>query len=444
MGFLQGDKRTVLIRKNILFSFLIKGWSGIVFILMVPLTLHCLGEYKNGIWLTISSLLIWIDNFDIGLGNGLRNNLAAALAQGDMEKARKAVSSTFFMLIIIMLPASLVLIGITHWSDMYSFLNVDCGQVDNLNSVVIVALAFVCTTFVFKFIGNFYMGLQLPAVSNLLVTLGQTLSLAATYVLYITQSGTLQTIVIANTLSPLVVYALCYPYTFCLRYKDLRPKLQYFDKLIVTNVFKLGVKFFLIQMASALLMMSANIVISKLFNPSLVTPYQIVYRYFVVIMLIFQVISIPYWSATTDAYQRGDIEWIRRSARKIRRLVYGICLVAFLMTVCSPIIFRLWVGGDVVIPFRLTALMCVYCCTLIMSMSYSNFLNGIGALRLQMIFTISAAILFIPLAMLAVKIHEDLSSLLIVFILVQLPTMIVNIIQFKRIINDTAKGIWLQ
>ena len=100
----KSSQRTSLLRKNILVSFLIKGWSAVVVFLMVPVTLHCLGDYKNGVWLTISSLLLWIDNMDIGLGNGLRNKLAAHLAHEETREARSLVSSTFAMLTCIIIP----------------------------------------------------------------------------------------------------------------------------------------------------------------------------------------------------------------------------------------------------------------------------------------------------------------------------------------------------
>ena len=83
---MQGDKRTKLLNKNILASFFIKGWSALIVFLMVPLTLKMLGIYQNGIWLTISSVLVWIDMMDIGLGNGLRNVLAKYMAIDDNEK----------------------------------------------------------------------------------------------------------------------------------------------------------------------------------------------------------------------------------------------------------------------------------------------------------------------------------------------------------------------
>ena len=110
-NFIGGDKRSALIRKNILASFFIKGWVALVQFLMVPLTLHCLGAYENGILLTISSMLLWVDNLDIGLGNGLRNRLAECLALNDMKGAKSVVSSTFFMLIVLFIPIIILVNG---------------------------------------------------------------------------------------------------------------------------------------------------------------------------------------------------------------------------------------------------------------------------------------------------------------------------------------------
>ena len=185
-------------RKNNLVSFRIKGWSGLVTLLLVPVTLHCLGDYKNGLWLTISSMLIWIDNLDIGLGNGLRNKLAAHLAHGETRQAREAVTSTFVMLGVIILPVMAMAIAIAHFADLYGFLNVDRGLIPDLEAVVIVSIIFVSSTFIFKFIGNVYLGLQLPAVNNLLVTLGHTLALVGTYAVYLAGSRSLMHVAISS------------------------------------------------------------------------------------------------------------------------------------------------------------------------------------------------------------------------------------------------------
>ena len=57
----KNSHRFRLLYKNVIASLLIKGYSAIVALLLVPLTLECLGTLKNGVWLTISSILIWID-----------------------------------------------------------------------------------------------------------------------------------------------------------------------------------------------------------------------------------------------------------------------------------------------------------------------------------------------------------------------------------------------
>jgi hypothetical protein len=50
---------------------------------------------RNGLWLTLYSMVVWLGLFDIGFGNGMRNRLAEAKAAGDNELCRKYISSTY-------------------------------------------------------------------------------------------------------------------------------------------------------------------------------------------------------------------------------------------------------------------------------------------------------------------------------------------------------------
>ena len=169
------SSRTTLLIKNVAASFFLKGCSALIVLMMVPLTLNCLGTYKNGVWLTISSMLVWIDQMDIGLGNGLRNSLATYIAHNDLEKARRVVSSTMAMLVCIMIPILSILLLLTWQADVYGFLNVDPTVIPELRIALLAAVTLVCMTFVLKFIGNVYMGMQLPAISNLLIAIGNSI-----------------------------------------------------------------------------------------------------------------------------------------------------------------------------------------------------------------------------------------------------------------------------
>ena len=77
---LPKNERSNKVLVNVVLLFFLKGWSGVIQFLLVPLTLLCLDEYEYGIWLLVNSILVWIDSFDIGLGNGLRNKIAEYIA----------------------------------------------------------------------------------------------------------------------------------------------------------------------------------------------------------------------------------------------------------------------------------------------------------------------------------------------------------------------------
>lgn len=441
---LGGDNRSNLIRKNIIISFCIKIWSALVQLLMVPLTLHCLGVYENGLWLTISSLLIWIDNLDIGLANGLRNKLAVHLALGEKIEAQKTVSSTFYMLVLLFIP---IIFLINIWIfcvDTYQFFNVDSDIVNNLNVILHVSAILVCTTFIFKFIGNFYMALQLPAINNALNTLGQTIALLGVVVLYVTGIHSLLCVALINTISPLIVYVVAYPITFYKKYPDLCPHISMVSKSSMKSLATTGIKFFVLQIAGVVLFMSTNILISRFFSPELVTPYQIAYRYFMVLQLIFVIICAPYWTATTDAYKKNDFEWIKKSNKLLDKMMTSLFIIAFFMVIFARPIYTIWIGDANAVSLPMTVIVAVYVMILVASMRYSYILNGFGTLRLQLIMTIIAAVLYISLATLVCSYKNNLNYLLYVMCAVNLPGLLVNIVQYYKIVNRRAKGIWLK
>lgn len=438
----SGDGRTSLIKKNIIASFLIKGWSIIVQLLMVPLTLYCLGTYENGLWLTISAILLWIDNMDVGLGNGLRNKLAEYMAHEEREKARSAVSSTFFMLTVVVIP--IVIIGnvLVYLLDVYSIFNVDDAIVGNLREVLSISLIFACSTFIFKCIGNLYTGLQLAAVNNLLVSLGHTVALAATFIVYCVGIHSLMLIAIINTASPLLVYLCAYPWTFFVRYPYLRPQQSLVQRDMVKSLLNTGVQFFVLQLSGIVLFLSSNLIISNLFTPSMVTPFQIAYRYFNVITLLFTILCVPYWSATTDAYQRGDFDWIKRSCQTINKMMIGMTGMLLLMFAVSHIVFHFWIGDEVTVSWSVTLLVALYVAILVYSTRYSFILNGMGALRLQIIVTLTATILYVPTALYVGRKTGSFECLLAVMCLINTPGLIINAVQHHKIINRKATGIW--
>lgn len=66
-----------------------------------------------------------------------------------------------------------------------------------------------------------------------------------------------------------------------------------------------------------------------------------------------------------------------------------------------------------------------------------------GALNIQLISTISAAILYLPLAWLFGK-GSGIYGIAAALIVVNLPGTIINYVQYKKIISGTASRFWRQ
>jgi len=442
--FLKKDERSNKVLLNIFAVFVIKGWSGVVQLLLVPLTLLCLDQYQYGIWLLINSILVWIDSFDIGLGNGLRNKLAEYVARDEWGKARKAVSTTFGMLILIVIPISIVLLLLVESLDLYKLLNVDANRIKDLTGIIQASVGFICGTFILKFIGNVYLGLQRPSISSLLVVGGQTLSMLIIAILpFIINDVSLFHVAIAYTAAPLLIYSISYPITFYKVYPRLKPSLSLFQRSMLPELMGLGIRFFVLQLSGMVLFATSNLLISNLFGPNEVAPYQIAYKYFSFIFLIFSVIVTPLWSATTDAYVRKDLDWINKLTIKMLKVLGLFTILIVILVLLSPFVYPVWTLGKVDISNSLTILLAVYTFIIVVSLYFAHILYGIGKIFVQMIVTLGSAILFIPISLLFAR-YWGINGIVIALIMSNLPCTITNVIQYKKIMNGRAKGIWLK
>jgi O-antigen/teichoic acid export membrane protein len=435
------DKRSEKAKINIFYSIGIKGVSVLTYLLLVPITLKYLNPTEYGIWLTLSSILMWINTFDIGLGNGLRNKLTEVVAKNDWVLARAYISTTFSILTIIMFCVFVLFMIINYFLNWYSILNVPMSLVPNMNKIIIITFVIFCLTFVFKIIGNIFLALQRPAINNLMVMLGQLLALIIIYGCTFFTKGSLLKVAIIYSLSPLVVYIVAIFITFYKTYPQLKPGFSYYRKEYIRDLMSVGGYFFILQIAGLILFSTTNVIISNKFGPEKVTIYNIAYRYFSVVPMLFSIVLTPIWSATTDAYIKEDMQWIRSSMSKVNKLLIATLFLLVIMVFVSPFVYRIWIGDEIEIPFPLTFFMSLYIFILVISLSYSSFLNGIGKLKIQVYNTCIVAALFLPLAFLLSDIYSVL-GLTIALIVVNFSGLILNIIQFRKIISGKAFGLW--
>ena len=227
--FIIGHPRSIKVKKNIIASFGLKGLSLVIGFLLVPLTLNYIDVTRYGIWLTLSSIIGWFGFFDIGLGNGLRNKFAEAIAKDQKELARTYVSTTYFILLIIVGIVYLLFLIIDPFLNWTKILNTPAEMGSELGKLVIIVFTFFCIRFVFKLIGTILVADQKPAINNGFNVIGSFLSLVTIYILTKTTSGSL--LYLGTTLSavPVIVLLIASLIFYNRDYNYYKPSFKYVD-----------------------------------------------------------------------------------------------------------------------------------------------------------------------------------------------------------------------
>ncbi len=144
-----GHERSVRAKRNILALLVLKGFSVITNFLIVSITLDYLKPVKYGVWLTISSIVSWFTFFDIGLGNGLRNKFAEALATNRADLARTYVSTSYAILFLILMVSSLVFLSFSSMIQWTDALNAPTEMEGELTILLMIVVCLFCVRLLF-------------------------------------------------------------------------------------------------------------------------------------------------------------------------------------------------------------------------------------------------------------------------------------------------------
>lgn len=419
-----------------------KGGSILISLILVPMTLSYLNPYEYGIWLTLSSILTWVYIFDIGLGNGLRNKLTEALALNDLKLARIYVSTAFFSLLILVVAIYLLFMVAQPWMNWNLILNVDAQKVQNLSYIVIIVFTFFCASFVLRLVGNIYMAYQQPAINDLLSLIANIVSLILIYFCTLFTEGSLEKVAIIYSAAPVLIFLLAYPVTFW-KLKEIRPSMSWVRFGYLRELMSLGVQFFIIQMACLVLFMTSNLIITQIFGPESVTPYNIAFKYFSLVNTGFTIIITPIWSAITDAYANKDLTWIRQTMKKLIGIWLGGIGLTIIMVLISNYVYGIWIGEEVHIPFILSVLCGLYVSISNWNNIFAYFINGVGKVRLQLYSSIISGVVFFPLAFYLGSVL-GIAGVLLALCVCLLPSAVWAPIQYWKIITCKATGIWIK
>jgi len=439
----KNSSRSEKAKKNILLLFILQVFNFFSLMAIVPVTLNYLGKTEYGIWLTLASVLSWLINLDFGLGNGLRNKLAEALALKDIKLARIHVSTAYAIFSVGILSAFVIYFaihGLLNWADL---LQAPKEYTLLLNTLVLYVLILFLVQFLLKLITSVINADQRPALNGGLSLITNSLTLLIVYFLSIYSEPSLIIFALVSSGIPVLVFLIASLFLFGGHFRNISPSFKHVNLKYSSSLVKLGMQFFVIQISSLIVFTTGNIIITQLYGPKSVVTYNVAFKYFYMVPLVFNVALAPFWSAFTEAFVKKEFEWIKNSIRKLIIIWALLSFVAALMVIISNFVYEIWVGPQVKVPFVLS----VACGVFVIIANWNNifgyFINGVGKVRLQLYYSIVIAILNIPLSIfLARNIGLGITGVMVSTNICLIFASFLFPFQYHKLINNTAKGIW--
>lgn len=380
--------------KNIILNYIFRLLTIISGLISTRLILGYLGATLYGLWVTITSVISWMNSGDLGIGNGLRNELAKAYGEGDIKKQRKLISSAFVTMIKI---ASILFVIIVLFSEVFFRIDI---LTDKVRIAMYITSVFFCINLVLGVSQSVALSYQKSWLTSLttceiqvLIIIGiiaiDNIGLEANLKLYAIVNGICTTI-------PNIVLILI------LRHDNINLftiKGFSVDSKIVKTIMNTGIQFFGIQICNVILYSTDNLIINKLFDGDMVTKYEIITKIYNTGTSLFSILLIALWSGVTYHIAQMDIKWVKEKIKELTYFWIIFSLGVLIISLFFNSIVKIWLGKNAIhYEWTIVTLFAIYCSMTAFSAIYVNVLNGLGEIKLQLIIAINSAIINIPLS----------------------------------------------
>ena len=388
-------KQNSIIKKNAAMSIVFKGLEYLLVFFTTPILLSCLGDYKYGVYTTALSLVSWIYYFDFGIGSGLRNKVAAAIAKDDYVTASKTVNVAYVLISGISITAFAAVLISSFFLDFDTILNANLTD-ENLNFILVIAIFLACINFALTLATSVLNSLQKLGLISGLGVLSKTLMVVALLLFkFFDMKAMLAVVVLEGTVQLVITF-------ICVRKEDKRlsPDFKDIDYTYSRGILGFGIQIFFMQISALILNATDNIIIMKFFGATDVTPYSMCHKYFSVINAFFVAATGPLWTTYTRAYTLRDIGYIKVTLRR-SLLFYGLTLCGIVVSyfIFKPFM-RFYLGQDLVYQDGIIFFVGLYYALLIFSHNFSAFVHGIGKLGITTLACIIGALVNVPASIL--------------------------------------------
>ena len=305
-------------------SLVSKFFTAMMGLVSIRLSIDYLGKEQYGLWMVVTSLVVFLQVADFGIINGLTNAIAEAHGRSDREAASRyissAVAATAFASLICLLPVILFSLWLP-WD-----------RILNMQEAGLLPLAqkcFLVSGIVFIFglpvsvINRVFVGFQLGYIANLFQIVSSVCALI----------GLIAAIQLRLSLPWLVLLVSSGPVIGNLLLWLLLPRFlpwcrlgrRLINRAAVRRVARSSVPLFFFQIGALLTNQMVNVVVAQVGTLEMVADYNIILKFYLLIFTIGISLSAPFYPAIREAYERFEKQWVIQSIFRV--VIIRLCVL---------------------------------------------------------------------------------------------------------------------
>ncbi|WP_348267059.1 oligosaccharide flippase family protein [Edaphobacter paludis] len=381
-----------------------RGVALLVNAVTLPLTIRYLGPLEYGIWVTISTTVVMLAVMDLGVANTLTNMISRAYAMDDRAAAQRYYATAFWIsssISTVLGLISLLLWPRINWGALFHLQ--DAMLIHEVSLCVAIALGFFLLSLPLNLVHRILGGYQQTQITNYFNLLSNGLSLT-TILVVIKLHGSLVMLMLMYSGSLLLGSIALNIWVNLWDRRWLMPAPRFIRRAVIGDLMSSGMGFFILQLAGIVVYNSDNLIITHYLGAADVTPYSVTWRLAGYAAVLQTAVLPSLWPAYSEAYARGDYDWVRRMFWNTVRIAMGAVTVAVLiLTFCGRWLIR-WYAGPAGVPSEL--LLCAICTWTLICAGMdleACLLAAINRVRAQGILSAIAAALNIILSIYLVK-----------------------------------------
>ena len=378
----------------------LRGSAFVVVLISVPLTLGYLGATRFGLWMTIASVVALLGATDLGIGNGVLNNVSHAFGRGDSDAARRYLASGFAALSGIGIAFGVIFVVVyplIPWANLYN-VSADptaAAEAGPATAVLVATFLIGLPLGVAAAVRSAY---QEGFVQSGFAGLGNAITVVLLLVA-IAAEASLPALVLAMSTGPIIAAVINLIVLLRIQRRWLAPARSDITASAMRSVVGVGLAFMVLQIAYTVAFSTDRLIVAQVVGPAAVADYSVVYRLFSIPAGLAAIAIVPLWPAYREAIARRDIGWVRLTLRRSLLFVLAATIpLAIVLWLAGPAIVALWTRGDVVPAEGLYSALAAFTVALAVANVFSVLLNGAQALRFQIIIWIVMAVLNIVLS----------------------------------------------